>query len=193
MSQSLLQNGYPKRVISKHKCCVGPYARQSTPSPSPDSYAVIPYVQNVSEAIRRVLAPLNIRTCFKPHRTLRSLLVHVKDPIPPEGRKGVVYQISCSDCPATHVGQTGRTLEHRIKEHKYALTSGNVDKSAVAEHMATTGHTIKWEEARVIDVESELHQRCILESWHIHCQLNAINREQGQLPQVYHQLSGTGQ
>ena len=124
--------------------CVGPCARQATPSPSPDSYAVIPYVQNVSEAIRRVLAPLNIRTCFKPHRTLRSLLVHVKDPIPPEGRKGVVYQISCSDCPATYVGQTGRTLEHRIKEHKYALTSGNIDKSAVAEHMAMTGHTIKW-------------------------------------------------
>ena len=173
--------------------CVGPCARQATPSPSPDAYAVIPYVQNVSEAIRRVLAPLNIRTCFKPHRTLRSLLVHVKDPIPPEGRKGVVYQISCSDCPATYVGQTGRTLEHRIKEHKYALTSGNIDKSAVAEHMAITGHTIKWEEARVIDVESELHQQCILESWHIHCQPHAINREQGQLPSVYQHLSGKRQ
>jgi len=61
--------------------------------------------------------------------------------------KGVVYQISRSDCPATYVEQTGRILEHRINEHKYALTSGNVDKSAVAEHMATTGHTIKWEEA----------------------------------------------
>ena len=74
--------------------------------------------------------------------------MHVKDPIPPEWRKGVVYQISCSDCPATYVGQTGCTMGHGIKEHKYALTSGNVDKSAVAEHLVMTGHTIKWEEAR---------------------------------------------
>ena len=168
MSQSLVQNGYPKRDISRHKTCVGPLTRQKMPSPSPDSYAVIPYVQNISEAIWRVLAPLNIQMCFKPHQTL---LVHVKDPIPPELRKGVVYQISCSDCPAGCVGQTGRTLGHRIKEHKYALTSGDVDKLAVAEHLAMTGHTIKWEEAQIIDVNLMLYQRCILES----C-LSTVNR-----------------
>ena len=82
----------------------------------------------------------------------------MKDPIPPELRKAVVYQISCSDCPAAYVGQTGRNLGHRIKEHKYALASGDVDKSAVAEHLVMTGHIIKWEEAQVIDVDLELYQ-----------------------------------
>ena len=40
------------------------------------------YVGHVSESIKRLLAPLNIRTCSRPHKTLRELLVHPKDHIP---------------------------------------------------------------------------------------------------------------
>ena len=87
----------------------------------PDATVVIPYVNRTSEAIRRVLTPLSIRTCFKPQTTLKNILTHVKDPVPPEEKTGVVYKVPCSDCQATYVGQTGRTLLHRIKEHKRAL------------------------------------------------------------------------
>ena len=51
-------------------------------------------------------------------------------------------------CPKVYIGQTGRMLEHRLKEHKRALTSGNVSQSAVAEHAMDESHTIKWEEQR---------------------------------------------
>ena len=90
------------------------------------------YVGHVSESIKRLLAPLNIRTCFKPHKTLRELLVHPKDHIPDIKKPGVVYSISCNDCDSVYVGQTGRTLEHRMKEHKRALCSLDVNTSSVA-------------------------------------------------------------
>jgi len=58
-------------------------------------------------------------------RTLRYILVHVKDPVPPETKSGTVYRISCSGCPASYVGQMGRAVRDRVKEHKYVLWTGN--------------------------------------------------------------------
>ena len=65
---------------------------------------------------------------------------------------------------AVGVGQTGRILVHRLKEHKQALMSGNRVQLAVAEHES---HAINWEGATVMDVQQQFHQRCLLESWHI--------------------------
>ena len=49
----------------------------------------------------------------------------------------------------TYVGQTGRTLSHRIKEHQQAFRSTKSSNSAVAEHAISSGHTIAWDEASV--------------------------------------------
>ena len=155
----------------------------------PDATVVIPYVNRTSEAIRRVLTPLSIRTCFKPQTTLKNILTYVKDPVPPEEKTGVVYKVPCSDCQATYVGQTGRTLLHRIKEHKRALTTASPMNSALAEHAMDTGHEIKWLDATIINANPLLHQRCNLESWHIREQPLPLNRERGTLPPVYDQLN----
>ena len=39
-------------------------------------------------------------------------------------KAGVVYHIHCAVCPATYVGQTGRRLTQRLKEHRHAVESG---------------------------------------------------------------------
>ena len=187
VTQSLALNGYPHQVISRY--CDRRRPTQGPEQDPPAACATIPYVRNVSVAIRRVLTPLNIRTSFKPQTTLRNLLVHAKDPTPQESQAGIVYQICCSDCPATYIGQIGRTLQHQLKEHKYALTSGHVWNSAVAEHAANTGHAIKWDGAEVIHSHPHLKQRCVLEAWHIQKQAHTINREHGQLPRAYHHLT----
>ena len=56
----------------------------------PKATVVLPYIRHVSECIRRILSPLDIRTCFKPHVTLRHLLVHLNDPIPFDQKRGSV-------------------------------------------------------------------------------------------------------
>ena len=91
----------------------------------PSTKVIIPYIQGQSEAIRRVLKDLDIQTCFTPVSTLRQMLSHPKDPIPTMKKSGVVYRIPCADCGKSYVGQTGRNLSLRIKEHKKAVETFN--------------------------------------------------------------------
>ena len=35
-----------------------------------------------------------------------------------EEKCGVVYELSCKDCDSVYIGETGRWLSDRIKEHK---------------------------------------------------------------------------
>ena len=61
----------------------------------PAATVVIPYISSVSEAVRRILSPLNIRTCFRPNVSLRDILTRAKDAVDPEKKAGVIYKIPC--------------------------------------------------------------------------------------------------
>ena len=135
ITQSLYNNGYPTQVIKRN--WQTPLARSPASDPvTPRATVVIPYVRHVSESIQRILTLLEIRTYFRSHHTLRQTLVNLKDRIPLQQRAGVVYRIPCGTSSRVYVGQTCRMLDHRMKEHKRALTSGNLAQSAVAEHAA---------------------------------------------------------
>ena len=86
--------------------------------------------------------------------------------------------IRSGSCFKVYIGQTGRTLEHRLKEHKRALTSGNPAQSAVAEHAVDHVHEIDWKEAEVVDSHPYYRQRCALEAWHIRTEHQTMNRDE---------------
>ena len=88
---------------------------------------------------------------------------------------GGVYQIPCSECPKVYVGQSGKTLKHRLSEHRQALQKGDVVASALAEHVWSTGRQVNLSEAEVIDSHPFATTRCLLESWHIQRHLNTLN------------------
>ena len=69
------------------------------------------YIQGVSEAIKRVLKPLGIALCHKPAPIQWILCNKMKDEIPQNKRKGVVYEVPCDDCELTYVGETRYTIE----------------------------------------------------------------------------------
>ena len=110
------------------------------------------------------------------------------DPVPQQERPYVVYHIPCTNCPQAYIGQTGRTLTQHLKEHRRAVTNGDLATSALAEHAHSTGHPINWTEARVIATCSHTSRRCFLESWMIHRETNHLNRELGSLPHIYKTL-----
>ena len=90
VTDELRANGYPMDIIEMNE-----QFRQrprstddSREREAPKATVVQPYIMHVSECIRRILSPLDIRTCFKSHVTLRHLLVHPKDPIPIDQKKG---------------------------------------------------------------------------------------------------------
>ena len=92
--------------------------------------AVLPYIKGVSEILRRCLQQQGVRTVFKSDTTLRSHLVWPKDPIEAAKRDGVVYKIPC-ECGKVYIGETGRAMKERIKEHERDIRLARTQNSAV--------------------------------------------------------------
>ena len=79
----------------------------------------------------------------------------------------MVYNIPCGECPWTYIGETGRTLDHRLPEHQRAPRNRDVSASAIAEHVFAAGHQVDLSKAMVIDTHLHAQTHCLLESWHI--------------------------
>ena len=73
--------------------------------------------------------------------TLRQLLTNVKDKDEPNDRQGAVYKITCCDCQATYMGETGRNLNKWLTEHKRATRNDDLN-SNIAEHHLQTNRRI---------------------------------------------------
>ena len=130
-------------------------------------------------------SPVAIKVTFCPFRNLRQELVHPKDPIPEWQRKGVVYSVPCNECSRAYIGQTGRSLDHCIAEHRRALRNEDVVASALAEHVFTAGHRMDVSNATVIDAHPHAQTHCLLESWHIQHERTPLNRGRGTLPGLH--------
>ena len=108
----------------------------------------LPYVQGLSQKIEKICRPLGIKTIFKSSNTLRQSLVHVKNSIPDEKKKGVVYEVPRMDCEQVYIGEKGRTLKKRVTEHKTAVRKHD-QKNRIAVHAWRSDHRIAREAARV--------------------------------------------
>ena len=93
----LERNGYPRKFLK------GQLAKVLNPQPRVAKQwfgtAVIPYKSGTSDAIRKVLNDANVRVVFSRGQTLRSTMVHLKDPLPLDRTPNCVHKINCRDCP----------------------------------------------------------------------------------------------
>ena len=125
---------------------------------------------------------------FRPNTTLKQLLVRPKDWTPTEKLAGVVYQVPCTSCPASYVGQAGRCLGKRTKGHRKAVESGDCANSALAEHTWSHHHPVDWDKVRVLKQQPRLYHRLTLESVHIRLHPHTLNGNNGTLSPVYNFL-----
>ena len=119
------------------------------------STAVLPYIKGVSKSLHRCLQQQGVRTVFKSVTTLRSHLVRQKDTLEPTKQDGVVYKIPC-ECGKVYIGETGRAMQDRIKEHDRDI---RLYTSAVSEHANETGHLPIWKEVKFIDRDPHWYTR----------------------------------
>ena len=124
-----------------------------------------------------------INFIFCPFRTLRQELVNPKDPVPERKRNGVIYSIPCNECQQSYIGQTGRSLDHRLGEHRRALRNGGVLASALVEQVFVSHHQMDL--SKVIDTHPHTETHCLLESCHIQHEQAPLNRGRGSMPGVY--------
>ena len=92
-----------------------------------------------------------------------------------------VYQLPCKDCNSVYIGETGRKLSTRIKEHKKDIRN---DKpfSAIANHANNELHEIDFENGKIIYPCSDLVKRRIVESSLIINSDNCLNLNKGFCP-----------
>jgi predicted GIY-YIG superfamily endonuclease len=100
---------------------------------------------------------VNIRTVFSAKNTLKSMLVKLK-PKSERPKKEVIYKIPC-ECSKVYIGETGRTLNIRLNEHKKSIIERVPNISKLAEHVIDTNHRILWNESQVIGHESHWKTR----------------------------------
>ena len=142
---------------------------------TPPTYISAPYIRGASERMSRVLKRFDINLAHKPTRTLKNELCHLKDKRIVNDRSGVVYGLDCNDCSAIYVGETGRQVKDRMKEHQADIIKKK-PVSKVYMHTANTGHGFDFDNVKVLDSYSNLRTRRQLESVHYHLQSNSINR-----------------
>ncbi|KAI8493248.1 hypothetical protein Bbelb_292520 [Branchiostoma belcheri] len=140
----------------------------------------IPYVQGVSEKLRRIFQNFNIATNFKPHSTLRQRLVHPKDR-PHKGTKvNVIYRLKCEEpnCNNTYIGETSRPLKVKYKEH--CRPSANGYSSAIFHHLQhNQGHSFKLESTDILDRETRWWEQGVKEAIYERMYNPTLNREGG--------------
>ena len=162
-------NGYPKHVVRKrlYGCrMTQPQQEQTQQDDTPQEkpkMILLPYLSRVSEHIQRVCKKVGVKAVFKSQSTLRELLTKVKTPQPDVMRKGVVYRVPCMDCDVAYIGETGRNLQRRLKEHKYAVKRGD-EKNGIAVHAKTHHHQVNWDGAEVLLQEDRYWKRRVLEA-----------------------------
>ena len=137
----------------------------------------LPYIKGTTDKISKILNKHNINVAFTPANTIRQLFNSVNDPINPKHQKGV-YVIPCS-CGKEYIGETGRSLNIRIKEHTADLRRERTSKSALVEHVHSSSHYICIEDVKLVKKEDHYLKRKIKEAIEIEKRNNILNHDDG--------------
>jgi hypothetical protein len=122
--------------------------------------ARLPYQGAASHKVSRLLDKFNIQTVHIPAKNIH-LLSSVKDKL--GLRTAGIYCIPC-ECGKVYVGQTGRTIETRLKEHRRPVCLNQPERSAVAEHLLTTYHRIDFVGASKLGTATRYMDRLVREA-----------------------------
>ena len=85
---------------------------------------VVPFIPVTSEKFKKLCKAKGIQVHYKGTNTLRTLLGNPKDKDPKTNKGGIIYHYKCPhiNCPDAYIGELGRALDNRVKEHLKAPT-----------------------------------------------------------------------
>jgi len=137
---------------------------------------VFPYIKKISELIAATIDKSQYITGYRILNNLGKFIKAHKDTNKILTNNNVVYKIQCNDCNASYVGQTKRQLKTRIKEHRNNIKLPS-KPSVITEHTIEYSHSFDWDNAKILDTESNYFKRSVSEMLHIKEQINGINAQ----------------
>ena len=148
---------------------------------------VIPYIKGLSEQYRCTLAKYRVRAFFKGTSTIKSLLMHPKDPIPDAQKTDIIYHWKClaNNWIAEYIGETSRSLKERVSDHRNQTTS------TIRNHHISTKHPkAELKDFTIIDRENNTLHHWEKKALHIGTKDPSLNRNIGKvrIPSVFNKL-----
>ncbi|XP_071801298.1 uncharacterized protein [Asterias amurensis] len=166
ITTSLQRNGYNAKQVKTSKP-VPPDQRVSyTQGQTHTPTVSLPYLGPPSHRLQRIFKEAGIKVYHSAPKKLHGSLQSHKDKKDPSARAGV-YRIPC-ECGKVYVGETGRNLPTRLKEHRAHGRRGDFDKSAIVKHSHIADHRVNWDAAEIIAPIQAWHPRRIREAIEIH-------------------------
>ena len=126
----------------------------------------LPYIGPASHKIERILKEVGVQVYHSSQNKLfRSLCTH-KDSVDESQKPAGVYRIPC-ECGLVYIGETGRNLSKRLKEHTVRLIArmmSLINRLWLNMQAWTYDHRIKWDEANILAIDSHRFSRNMRES-----------------------------
>ena len=155
IKSTMLQNGYMEREVDSIYSMALQKFNGSTPTHKEQKRRIAITFTNKSDAKKMVEITNNTKfqLIFKPSTQIHNLLPKYKD-IPKSN--GYIYGVSCRKCKGLYVGETGKKVELKMKQHDYAIARKDIKASALAEHRIKAKHDDFTTDSPTI-YEEELH------------------------------------
>jgi hypothetical protein len=148
VKRTLVRNKYLERLVKNIKNKRKNEKDEGKKTKS-DGTLIIPYIARLGEKISRIAKKKNGG-------------FHIKN-----YPKEQIYKIPCA-CRNVYIGETGRTLDMRLQEHKRSVQKRDPDISCLAEHAITMGHRFLWTDAEIIGRETDWKARKFQEAAEIY-------------------------
>lgn len=114
-----------------------------------------------AKKLRKLARKFGFRITFGRIRTLGNMLSN-KFKYNTKKAKGLIYSIKCL-CKDEYIGETGKTLVERIKEHKYSISRIDLN-NGLAVHAQDCNVGFDWTNAKVLGWEGNWYKRKLKES-----------------------------
>ena len=98
-------------------------------------WKTIKYFSPIVRRITNLFKDTNLNIAFKPFNTIKQQLTEKKDNKNPSG----LYKLQCNTCKDVYIGQLGRDINIRYKEHIRYIRTNN-PTSAYATHILNKNH-----------------------------------------------------
>ncbi|XP_067660188.1 uncharacterized protein [Haliotis asinina] len=177
-------NRYPKQFVDQTIATTLQHQNDRVPKPEPAPIRVnIPYQGKIRHQISRpLIKTASVDVTFYSDKTLKNILrangrggSYQTNPNP----RGCIYKINC-DCGSSYIGETCRSFNIRLKEHKTSVRKLDL-KSSLSEHIVNyPNHSIDWKNTEILASNiSDWRRRKLWEAIIIRRLEPQINRDQG--------------
>lgn len=166
IKQIAFNNGYDTKIVDQilkkqYKIRIQRMLYNANINEKEHIFAAVNYVKGVSVCVKNRLNRLGIKAIEVNKCNLGGLLVNNK-PKSNKLNKNGIYQIKCMQCDMIYIGQSGRAIKNRIKEHVANINS-NKSTTGFADHCIRNNHHLDENDVKILHCERKGKKLNLLE------------------------------